>query len=114
MITDEERRVVASSLRESANVGGARTLKRELARALGIRLDACTSEGSHTNILRGLADLIDRPTCSMRDLGDKFEQVYRCSACGEEYCMSDIKPYPWRFCPMCAAMVTEKEEDDDQ
>lgn len=50
----------------------------------------------------------------MRDLGDKFEQVYRCSACGEEYCMSDIKPYPWSFCPMCGAMVTEKEEDDDQ
>lgn len=108
MISDEKRREIAASLRESANVGGARTLKRELAKALGIRLDACTSEGSHTKILRGLADLIDRPTCSMSDVGDKFEQVYRCSVCGEEYCMSDIKPYPWRFCPSCGAEVVDE------
>lgn len=59
-----------------------------------------------------LADLIDRPMCSMHDVGDKFEQVYRCSVCGEKYCMSDIKTYPWRFCPMCGAEVIEREEDE--
>lgn len=46
-----------------------------------------------------------RRTCVMNDVGDATEQVYRCSKCGEEYCMSDIKPYPWRFCPMCGAEV---------
>ena len=34
-------------------------MKRELARALGIRLDDYTPEGSHSKILRGLADLIE-------------------------------------------------------
>lgn len=59
MTSDERRLEVAASLRASANVGGVRTLKRELARALGIRLDDCTPEGSHSKILRGLADLIE-------------------------------------------------------
>lgn len=40
-------------------------MKRELAKALGIQLDRYTPEGSHTKILRGLADLIDRPTCTI-------------------------------------------------
>ena len=44
-----------------------------------------------------------RRTCSMRDVGDKTEQVYRCSECGEEYCMGDFAEFPWRFCPMCGA-----------
>ena len=50
-------------------------------------------------------DCEPRWTCSMADVGDATEQVYRCSKCGEEYCMSDIKPYPWSFCPMCGAEV---------
>ena len=50
-------------------------------------------------------DCKPRWTCSMADVGDATEQVYRCSKCGEEYCMSDIKPYPWSFCPMCGAEV---------
>ena len=50
-------------------------------------------------------DCEHRRTCRMRDVGDDTEQVYRCSVCGEEYFMSDVKPYPWRFCPMCGAEV---------
>lgn len=108
MITDEERRVVASSLRESANVGGARTLKRELAKALGIRLDACTPEGSRTNILRGLADLIDRPTC---ENGERLcERTFLCSSCGYEaytYSDSDCNPHDFSYCPECGAEAVE-------
>lgn len=109
MISDEERRVVASSLRESANVGGARTLKRELAKALGIRLDACTSEGSHTNILRGLANLIDRPTC--RNEEDSYDRTFLCSACGYEaytYSDSDCNPHDFSYCPECGAEVVDE------
>lgn len=109
MITDEERRVVASSLRESANVGGARTLKRELAKALGIRLDACTSEGSHTKILRGLADLIDRPTC--RNEEDSYDRTFLCSACGYEaytYSDSNCNPHDFSYCPSCGAEVVDE------
>ena len=71
---------------------------------------------AHTyhSVFTRLADLIDRPTCRMSDIGDDMEEVYRCSACGEEYFMSDVKPYPWRFCPNCGAMVVEKEENDAQ
>ena len=63
--------------------------------------------GDYEELHDRLADLIDRPTCRMSDIGDDTEQVYRCSACGEEYCMSDVKPYPWRFCPNCGSTVTE-------
>lgn len=41
----------------------------------------------------------------MSDVGDDTEQIYRCSACGEEYFMSDFPEFPWRFCPMCGAEV---------
>lgn len=54
----------------------------------------------------------DSGMCSMSDVGDATEQVYRCSKCGEEYCMSDFQKFPWLFCPMCGARVVEKEEDD--
>ena len=40
-------------------------MKRELARALGVRVGDYTPEGSHAKILRDLADLIDRPTTSV-------------------------------------------------
>lgn len=82
---DEKRREIAASLRESANVGGARTLKRELAKALGIRLDACTPEGSHTKILRRLADLIDRETCRNVYIEHEMgacDNGFECSVCG--------------------------------
>ena len=52
-------------------------------------------------------DCEHRRTCIMIDVGDDTEQIYRCSVCGEEYFMSDIKPYPWRFCPNCGAEVVD-------
>lgn len=50
-------------------------------------------------------DCEPRRTCSMSDVGDDTEQIYRCSACGEEYFMGDFPEFPWRFCPMCGAEV---------
>ena len=98
MTSDERRREAAESLRASANVGGARTLKRELARALGIRLDDYTQEGAHSKILRGLADLIDRPTCHL--LEDERGYTY-CSECGfTAPCVLDAS-----YCPECGARV---------
>lgn len=112
MISDEERRVVASSLRESANVGGSRTLKRELARALGIRLDACTSEGSHTKILRGLADLVDRGTCHNvynEDDQQTCANGFECDVCGNR--VEDYEHYAitgkFEHCPGCGRTVIE-------
>lgn len=115
MTSDERRLEVAASLRASANVGGARTLKRELARALGIRLDDYTAEGSHSKILRGLADLIDRPTC--RNVYDESKtgackNGFECSECGgvvedgEGWLVNGT----FNFCPECGASVVRTSD----
>lgn len=113
MISDEKRCAIAASLRESANVGGARTLKRELARALGIRLDACTPEGSHTKILRDLADLIDVPT-TVLDLTETTRTVqgekvrgWECRECGQG-CEEMYGEY--EYCPHCRRKVVSGDE----
>lgn len=109
MTSDERRLEAAASLRASANVGGAKTLKRELARALGIRLDDYTPEGSHAKILRGLADLID-PTCEYVPIGD---ERFGCSGCGYtveldfDVPVTDETPMPFKCCPNCGARVVK-------
>ena len=113
MTSDERRREAAESLRASANVGGARTLKRELARALGIRLGDCTPEGAHSKILRGLADLIDRSTCEMK--GDPWAKYGRCSHCGafvrRDAVTNCIGVIPVRYCPNCGARMVSGDGD---
>lgn len=92
MIELDEVLRVAGRLEKMADEGKVRVSPME-ARALALDLRTVAR------------DCEPRRACRMRNVGDKFEQVYRCSECGEEYCMSDIKPYPWRFCPMCGAEV---------
>lgn len=101
MISDDERRDVARRMREFDVL--------EFKESAIVPFLECLGIGyvNWRGILDELADLIDRPTCRMSDIGDDTEQIYRCSACGEEYCMSDVKPYPWRFCPNCGAEVVE-------
>lgn len=53
------------------------------------------------------ADLIDRPTCVMTDIGDEFEQRYVCSGCHSEFDMSDFERFPYRYCPNCGAEVVD-------
>lgn len=109
-MTGDGRREVAASLRASADAGGARALGRELAKALGIQPDGYTPGGPHTEILRGLADLIDRPTC--RNDGDRDVRGFWCSACGYgawAYDDSGCDPSGFSFCPDCGAEVI----DDD-
>lgn len=109
-ISDTERREVADKLYKAANVGGTKTLKNELAKALNINLKAYTSECSHTKILRGLADLIDQPTC--RNNGNRDDRYFWCSRCGYEawtYDDSYCDPSDFSFCPDCGAEVTEDD-----
>lgn len=85
-------------------------MKRELAKALGIQLDSFTPEGSHSEILRGLADLIDQPTC--RNNGDRNDRYFWCSRCGYEaytYSDSDCDPSDFLFCPRCRAEVLSED-----
>lgn len=99
VVSDEERREVAARLRNDVSESECidYAVFRIIHDVFGIE-NATGAKAAHI-----LADLIDRPTCSMHDVGDKVEQ---------EYCMSDVKPYPWRFCPMCGAEVVEREEDE--
>ena len=112
MISDDKRREVSRLLREE--FGRVQCQWPGLFRDMLIEILECdgTLNGAslYDQMAEKLADLIDRPTCSMSDIGDDTEQIYRCSACGEEYCMSDIKPYPWRFCPNCGARVIDTDD----
>lgn len=56
---------------------------------------------------RRLADLIDRPTCVMNDIGDEFEQEFQCSNCQSTFEMGDFERFPYRYCPNCGAEVVE-------
>lgn len=112
MISDKERSEVAKAFRSVAKV-----IKRQevsgmpdlfaawmaISTAIKGRITFCDT----SDVFDALADLIDRPTCSMSDIGDDTEQIYRCSACGDEYFMSDFTEFPWRFCPNCGADVIE-------
>lgn len=87
-------------------------MKRELAKALGIRLDARTPEGSHTEILRGLADLIDRGTCYNvynEDDPQACANGFECDVCGIR--IEDYEHYAitgkFEYCPGCGRTVVE-------
>ena len=105
MINDEKRREIAGNLRYCAEMcNSTGVLDSDVLNALGIHCGDTDGVSSAYDVER-LADLIDRKTCSMSDIGDDTEQIYRCSVCGAKYFMSDVKPYPWLFCPSCGAMV---------
>ncbi len=63
-----------------------------------------------------LADLIDRPTCSMVDIGDyqpkhRFKRM-ACSECGAMHWEQPQKTLPrMRYCPWCGREVVEDHRD---
>lgn len=113
MISDQERREVADKLYKAANVGGAKTLKSELAKALNIKLEAYTPECSYGMILRGLADLIDRPIC--RIVHDENRDCDVCTNCSTsfelaEFDYADANVFEgYSYCPKCGAEVVEDD-----
>lgn len=107
MISDDDRREVVARLRNGGVARDPEEAYTLLLWCVGIR-PQLPATSTYEDAMVRLADLIDRPTCMMSDIGDDVEQIYRCSACGEEYCMSDVKPYPWRFCPNCGSVVVEE------
>lgn len=111
MISDEDRREIAEKLRQAANIGGAKTLKNELAKALGINFKAYTPECSHGKILCGLADLIDRPTCRIvHDENRNCDVCTNCSTSFElaEFDYADANVFEgYSYCPKCGAEVVE-------
>ena len=104
MISDSERREVASELREMSeddSFAAEVFCRNDSYDALVLRaIRAVVGKGE---IFGVLADLIDRPTCEMRAEGEGF----RCSACGEFHDMSGFDKFPWPYCPNCGAEVVD-------
>lgn len=108
MISDYERREVASRMREIMRDDPHGWLDIMVGKAV-----VCVM-GDGEKIGETVADLIDRPTCQMVectvDNGSRSWGM-RCTACGKEF--EHVKPgFGWLYCPNCGAVVVEKGEDD--
>lgn len=111
MITNEKRREIASRLRYVANdeLGGM-SLQKRLAKELELE------NTSWRGVLRGVAELIERPTCS--NAYDDSGMRVRVAAhvtwfdCSECHCKvrTDMIGSCIRYCPNCGAEVVS---DDD-
>lgn len=108
MISDEERREVARRLREIEGRTTSELTDGELLDLLAdkVRFGRYGSKNFDEVLLGRIADLIDRPTCSMEYRpgwsGDEIypTRAYECSVCG--HIVMDGKP---DYCPRCGAEV---------
>lgn len=106
-ISDEERREKRENLRHTVNdTLGSLSLQQRLAAI------TMTEHGSWLGVMRGLADLIDRPTC--RNVYDECEMHvcengFECSECGnrvedlEHCCITGT----FNCCPKCEREVVD-------
>lgn len=103
-ISDSERREVAGEIRQFLS----RPLDEQAVdndRLQTVGRLVRTSVGE--NILVRLADLIDRPTCHIRETDHEFEDSVRCDRCQ----MTFNRPWePFKFCPNCGAEVKDEAE----
>lgn len=103
MISDEKRREVAKRMREYDVA--------EFRESAIVPFLECLGHGYRDwrGILDTLADLIDRPTCHISETDHEFEDSVRCDRCRTTF----NRPWePFKYCPNCGAVVTEKEEDN--
>ena len=105
MISDEKRREIAASLRESREFisGLPKAALEQNAFDTFERIIACV-DYERGNIFDYLADLIDRPTTTRHG---KFRTKYGretpcCEVCG--YSIGDMR---WGYCPKCGAVITD-------
>lgn len=101
MISDEERREVAESLRY-LTVGRHISYKEQFFDDLAETVVGIEDYHDFDTVIEKLADLID-PTCVMRPVLEGF----RCSACGTYHDMSGFDEFPWPRCPECGARVVK-------
>jgi len=105
MISNEERREVAERLRSaSARRSDVPWMVEDLMLALGFR---CYEDGED-QLFNRLADLIDRPTCSIKRGYQTTWGV--CSRCGalvnaERAVSTAIEYLPTRYCPWCGKEI---------
>lgn len=120
MISDNERREVAEKLRERTKKPMGKSMQRMFTETLGMYAhNICwMNPDKATNrwdvIVNYLADLIDRPTCSIkRESRNGYPTTWGvCSRCGAivnaERAVSNVTEYlPTRYCPNCGAEVMD-------
>lgn len=113
MISDDDRREVAERLRElpsTADADGCCTVW-DILFALGMKASDAIGFVPTDNAMR-LADLIDRPTCSLdltdvETYGNAKVRTYECSECGRS-CEEMYGEY--ERCPHCGARVVRGDE----
>ena len=110
MISDEERRRVASRLRyeESADPGCLNTFGDWYLISFLQSINKAVDNGTEYRLRERLADLIDRPTCE--NAADPYDgSFFECSICGErwELTFGDAADNHLFFCPRCGAEVVE-------
>mgnify|MGYP002775276838 CR=1 FL=1 len=112
MITNDKYREIASRLRYVANdeLGGM-SLQKRLAKELELE------NTSWRGVLRGIADLIDRPTC--KNVADPYDGgLFECSECGMQWHILNRADAleEWahvrrpKHCPSCGAYVRSTDE----
>ena len=116
MISDKERREVATRLRETCDEiehdGNGLTVW-ELSDVLNIRDDdSGMTESLNLDDARNLADLIDRPTCEMRGHPEApYGVCTRCGAFVRRDAVTDCTSViPVKYCPNCGAEVMTRDE----
>ena len=98
MIRDDERREVASRMREILRDDPHGWLDIMVGKAVvGVM-------GDGEKIGETVADLIDRPTCHISATDHEYEDSVRCDRCR----MTFRRPWePFKYCPNCGAEVVE-------
>ena len=126
MISNKERQELAEKLRKYVSMFSHASIRRLghttvkanelLAELFGYKYYKRPSEAideiDSTDVLK-LADLIDRPTCVMDDLGNftphhDFKRMV-CSECGAMYWEPPQETLRMRYCPHCGAEVIRDE-----
>lgn len=101
MISDDERREVASRMREILRDDPHGWLDIMVGKAVvGVM-------GDGEKIGETVADLIDRPTCRICATDHEYEDSVRCDRCR----MTFRRPWePFKYCPNCGAEVKDDAE----
>lgn len=89
--------IVAELRRCGLDSLGGMSFQRRLSEIVGL------PDGTWRQVMMRLADLVDRPACTMRRVEDGVSEThYVCSRCGNDFDMRSVENGPWNYCPACA------------
>lgn len=111
MISDEERREIARKLREIERQTLCELTDGELIDFLveAVGFNRYTNEDFDEGLLGRIADLIDRPTCTVESEGEMnpWEEYEMELSCGDAVVWPADQSLP-RYCPWCGARVVSE------